>query len=53
MYTLMMHKIIHISHPKEEILLWVATHELGRFLLDFENSKFFLKLINHNVLSVG
>lgn len=39
--------------PKGRNLLWVATHELGRFLLDFENSKLFLKLINHNIVSVG
>lgn len=39
--------------PKGRNLLWVATHELGRFLLDFENSKLFLKLINYNILSVG
>ena len=28
--------------PKGRNLLWVATHELGRLLLDFENSKLFL-----------
>ena len=39
--------------PKGRNLLWVATHELGRFLLDVENSKLFLKLINHNIVSVG